>query len=439
MADKTPRIAVAELLIKVSKNAYSNLALDGMLSKSEYSRQEKSFISRLFYGVIERSVTLDHIISVYSSKPLHKLDITVTVILRMGLYQLLYMESVPDNAAVNESVNMAKKMGKTSAASFINAILRNFIRSGKQITFPEDIVGRYSIEYSCPRELTEKLINQYGEQITADFLHASLGTHKMFVRVNNTLTSSDELIASFEENGIKAVVSDYDRNCLIVDNLVSIENNPLFNNGYFHIQDLSSQLCCKALAPSEGDTVLDLCGAPGGKTFTMAEMMNDKGMIYSCDLHSKRVALIKNGAERLKLSSVKPLQNDAKDFNENFPMFDKILCDVPCSGFGVIRSKPEIKYTQLKDVERLPDIQYEILQTAVQYLKIGGELVYSTCTILKEENDYIINRFLNEHPEFEGVSFLEELGEPFGNYKATIMAGNLECEGFFISKIRRKK
>ena len=439
MADRSPRAAVAELLIKVEKNAYSNLALDGMLSVSDYSRQEKNFISRLFYGVIERRVTLDYIISLYSSKPLHKLDLTVAVILRMGLYQLVYMESVPDNAAVNEAVNLAKKMGKTSAASFINAILRNFIRADKIIKFPNDMVGKYSVQYSCPKDLTKKLITQHGEQCTADFLRASLEPHKMFIRVNNVLISADELSNKLSENAVKATVSDYDKNCLNVEKLVSIENNTLFNEGYFHVQDLSSQLCCKALAPSEGDTVLDLCAAPGGKTFTIAEMMNDKGSVYSCDLHNKRVSLIKKGAERLRLSSITPLQNDAKVYNEKFPVFDKILCDVPCSGFGVIRSKPEIKYTPLKDVERLPEIQYAILETAVKYLKQGGELVYSTCTVLREENDEIIDRFLNFHPEFEGVPFLEELGEPFGSYKTTIMEGKLNCEGFFISKIRRIK
>lgn len=439
MADRSPRIAVAELLLKVSKNAYSNLALDGMLSKSDYSRQEKKFISRLFYGVIERCVTLDHIISVYSSKPLHKLDLTVTVILRMGLYQLIYMESVPDNAAVNESVNMAKKMGKTSAASFINAVLRSFVRADKKIEFPQDSVGKYSVEFSCPRDLTEKLIEQYGEQCTVDFLKASLEPHKMFIRANNTLISAGELADALSENGIKTVLSDYDKNCLIVDNLGSIENNTLFDKGYFHVQDLSSQLCCKALEPSEGELVLDICAAPGGKTFTIAEMMNDNGSIFSCDLHAKRVSLIKKGAERLKLKSIKPLQNDAKVYNDNFPVFDKILCDVPCSGFGVIRSKPEIKYTPLKDVERLPEIQYEILETASKYLKPGGELVYSTCTVIKEENDEVIDKFLSVNPEFAGVPFLENLGAPFGGYKVTIMAGALECEGFFISKIRRIK
>lgn len=439
MADKSPRTAVAELLVKVSKNAYSNLALDGLLAKSDYSRQEKKFISRLFYGVTERMMTLDYIISLYSSKPLQKLDPVVLVILRMGLYQLMYMDSVPDNAAVNESVNLAKKMGKTSASTFVNAILRNFVRSGRKFELPENEISRMSVEYSCPEKLAERLVKLHGREKTEAFLKAALEPHKMYLRVNTTLITAGELVNKFKESGIDSHVCIYDADCIEIEELVSIENNKLFKEGYFHVQDLSSQLCSRALGAKEGEAILDLCAAPGGKTFTIAENTGDNCTLYSCDLHSKRVELIRKGAERLKLKSIEPLQNDAKVFNDKFPEFDKILCDVPCSGFGVIRSKPEIKYTSLKDVERLPEIQYAILETASRYLKIGGELVYSTCTVLKEENDDVVEKFLREHSDFEKVSFLEELGEPFGNYKAVIMAEKFDCEGFFISKIRRVK
>lgn len=438
MADRSPRAAAAELLLKVSKNAYSNLALDGLLSGSDYSRQDKNFISRLFYGVIERKVTLDHVISLYSKKPLHKLDAAVLVILRMGVYQLRYMESVPDNAAVNESVNLAKKMGKTSAAPFVNAVLRNFIRDGKEIKLPEDPVKRMSIEYSCPAELAARLTDQYGSEKTEAFLRASLEPHKMYIRVNNTLVSPQELSEKLSAVGVKNAVSGYDSCCIETDSIHEVDSNELFRQGLFHVQDLSSQLCSKALDPHKGEAILDICAAPGGKTFTIAEITGDDCTLYACDLHAKRAALIKKGAERLKLTSVKALQNDAKVFNSDFPVFDKILCDVPCSGLGVIRSKPEIKYTPLKDIAALPEIQYNILETAARYLRKGGELVYSTCTVLKEENDAVIDRFLSEHDEFEGVPFLEELGAPFGSYKAVIMAESFDCEGFFISKIRRK-
>ncbi|MCI5905176.1 MAG: 16S rRNA (cytosine(967)-C(5))-methyltransferase RsmB [Oscillospiraceae bacterium] len=439
MPDRSPRAAVADLLIKVSKNAYSNLALDGALQKSSYTPKEKAFISRLFYGVIERRITLDYIISLYSTKPLQKLDGAVLTVLRMGVYQIVFMDSVPDNAAVNESVELVKQLGKSSAASFVNAVLRNFIRSGKTYALPEKSAARMSVKYSCPEELVSRFTAQYGEKRTAEFLEASLRPHKLYLRVNNTKISADKLIELFAETGIGARKCDVDENCIEADSFGSVESNELFMEGYYHVQDMSSQLCCMALDPKKNDRILDICAAPGGKTFTIAEMTGDECKLYSCDLHSKRVELIRSGAERLGLKSITPLQNDAKVFNSNLGVFDKILCDVPCSGLGVIRSKPEIKYTDLSKIAGLPKVQYDILCTASEYLKPGGELVYSTCTVLKEENDDVIDRFLNEHSNFEKSCFLGRLGEPFGSYKTVMFAGKYDCEGFFISKIRRVK
>lgn len=425
------------MLEKLEKNAYSNLALDSVLQNSEVSSRDKAFISRLFYGVVERRVTLDYIISIYSSKPLQKLDNVILETLRMGVYQLLFMDSVPDNAAVNESVELVKQLGKKSAAPFVNAVLRSFIRSGKKYTLPNDETERFCIEYSCSKELAERLIAQYGHTKAADFLNRSLEPHKLYLRVNNTKTDCDSLIKAFAENGITVKKNSVLDNCLESEPFGSVESNELFRKGLYHVQDLSSQLCCAALDPKKGEKILDICSAPGGKAFTITEMTNDDCELYACELHEKRVRLIKNGAERLGLKSIWALQNDAKKFNDSFPEFDKILCDVPCSGTGVIRSKPEIKYADLKKAAGLPEIQYDILSTAAKYLKIGGELVYSTCTLLKEENDLVIDRFLKDYTNFEGVPFLAEIGAPFGDHKAALIAESFDCEGFFISKIRR--
>lgn len=434
---KSARYIVCELLEKLEKNAYSNLALDGVLQDPNVSYRDKAFISRLFYGVIERKATLDYIISLYSSKPLQKLDNVILETLRMGVYQLLYMDSVPDNAAVNESVELVKQFGKKSAAPFVNAVLRSFIRDDKKFALPKDALQRFCVEYSCSAELADKLIKQYGEEKATEFLKRSLEPHKLYLRVNNTKTDCDTLIAEFAEDGITAEKCSFLDNCLVSEPFGSVENNELFRKGLYHVQDLSSQLCCAALEPKKGEKILDICSAPGGKAFTITEITDDESELYACELHDKRVKLIKKGAERLELKSIKALQNDAKVFNESFPKFDKILCDVPCSGTGVIRSKPEIKYADLKKAAGLPKIQYDILCMAAKYLKVGGELVYSTCTVLKEENELVIDRFLSEHKNFEGVSFLAELGEPFGSYKASIIAESFDCEGFFISKLRR--
>lgn len=434
MGVKSPRFTVLELLNRMDNHAYSNIALDSALEKSVFSERDKSFVSRLFYGIVERRLTLEYVISLYSSKPLHKLDAAVINILKMGLYQILYMDSVTDSAAVNESVILAKQCGKTSAAGFINAVLRSFIRDGKEISFPKDRVERLGLEYSCSPELVKKLCGDYSFEQIEELLKASVAPHKTFLRVNNLKISTEKLISEFNAVGINVKSCNITDNCLEAEKLGGLEHCELFQKGFFHVQDLSSQLCCKVLSPSPNDTVIDLCAAPGGKAFTITELMGGSGKVIACDIHPNRVNLIKKGAERLGLL-IEAVKNDAKIFNESFPQADKILCDVPCSGFGVIRSKPELKYTDLKTISRLPEVQYDILCTASKYLKPGGELVYSTCTLNRNENDNVIDRFLNEHKNFKPINIMEEYGNK--GHKMTIFPRDFGCEGFFISKIRK--
>ncbi|MBQ5317587.1 MAG: 16S rRNA (cytosine(967)-C(5))-methyltransferase RsmB [Oscillospiraceae bacterium] len=436
MSVKSPRFTVVELLNKMDKGAYSNLLLDSTLNSSYFSKSDKKFISHLFYGIIERKITLEYIISSYSSKPLHKLDSDVINILKIGLYQLKYMDTIPDNAAVNETVNLTKQVKKGSASGFVNAVLRNFIRDKKEINYPDNKIERLSIEYSCNLEIVKKICLDYSYEIAENFLKASLDKHNTFIRVNNLKITSDDLITEFNKIGIQAEKSSVTDNCILLDKPGNVADYNQFTKGYFHVQDLSSQLCCKVLNPKPGETVIDLCAAPGGKTFTVAELMKNQGKIIAGDLHEKRVNLIKIGAEQLGINIIEAIKNDAKNYNSDFPLADKILCDVPCSGLGVIRSKPEIKYIDVKKINNLPQIQYEILSTAAQYLKKGGELVYSTCTINKEENDMVIDKFLRENRNFEPVDILQEYKISEG-YKATIFPMHFGCEGFFISKIRK--
>lgn len=435
MTEVSSRFVVMKLLDKMDKQAYSNIALDSALKDSGLSERDKGFVSRLFYGVLERKLTLEHIISLYSSKPLHRLDGSVENILKMGLYQLLYMDSVPDSAAVNESVALTKQAGKTSASGFVNAVLRSFIRDGKQIKYPDNSYDRMSVEYSCNIDIIKMLCEDYSREDVEDLLKASLMSHRTYIRTNTLKTDTDTLIMKLNENGIMAERCSEAEDCISAESIGGVEDSELFKAGMFHVQDLSSQLCCKVLDPKHGDTVIDICAAPGGKTFTMAEMMGDEGRIIACDLHEKRVGLIKKGAERLGIGIIEAIRNDAKIFNGSLPDADKILCDVPCSGFGVIRSKPELKYTNLQDIERLPEIQYDILCSAARYLKDGGELVYSTCTLSKKENDDVIDRFLRENDGFEAAEIMSEFGNK--GHKITIFPGRFNCEGFFISKVRK--
>ena len=437
---KSARLIVLNLLIKMDGSAYSNIILDNALVSSELSLQDKRFASNIFYGVIERKITLDYIIQMYSSKQIEKLNIDILQILRMGIYQLMYMSSVPENAAVNESVNLVKQVKKNSATGFVNAILRNFIRDNKKIKYPKDKIQALSIEYSCPVWLVNQWINEYGEDEIISLLNSTVEKPDTTVKVNNLTISANNLLQIFKDEKIETSVNEVISNCLNINKFGSIEQKQSFKNGYFHVQDISSQLCCMALEPKKGNVVLDLCAAPGGKTFTIAELMNDDGKIFAFDLHQKRVDMIADGAKRLKISCINASLGNAKEFDEKLPLADKILCDVPCAGLGVISKKPEIKYKDPKELGDLPSIQYNILENASKYLKVGGELVYSTCSLSRQENDYVVEKFLRLHSdEFEGKSFLTDMGEPFGSYKATILPRHFNSDGFFIAKLVRVK
>ncbi len=428
------RYLAVKLLCKTfSSGSYSNIQLNSAFKSTEMNPREKKLCSALYYGVIERKLTLDHIISGLSSRPLSKLDDPVLNILRCGIFQILYMDGIPDNAAVNESVDLAKAMKKTSASGMINAILRNFIRSGKKIKLPIDEIQRASVKYSAPCELVTSLTDDYGREYAENLLEAALGKPDISVRRNPLKCTEKEFIAAIGE--ITAEKSEFLECCYHLD-CGDPAGLDAFRAGFFHVQDLSSQLCCAALDPSENDLVLDICAAPGGKTFTMAEMMNGKGRIYAFDLHDKRVRLIRDGAERLGLTNIAANAGDASEFNPELPEFTKILCDVPCSGIGVIGRKPEIKYKNISDFSGLPSIQYAIADNAVRYLAPGGEMVYSTCTLRRDENDKVCDRLLSAHPELEPCQLGGITGKKFG-CRASIFPMHFGSDGFFIAKFRK--
>ena len=426
-----PRYLAVKLLDKTFvSDSYSNLQLDSGLKNSDLDERGRKLCSAVYYGVIERRITLDYIISGLSSRPIDRLDSIVLNILRCGVYQIMYMDSVPDSAAVNESVALAKKFRKTSASGMVNAVLRNFIRSGKELKLPKDSTMAASVKYSAPEELVKSLTENYGSETAERFLSASLEKSVTYLRLNTIRCTEEEFLSAL--GGIEAEkLSD---SCFAVQS-GDVTATDAFKNGFFHVQGLASQLCCQALAPSEQDRVLDICAAPGGKTFTMAELMNGRGEIYAFDLHEKRAELIRKGAERLGLTNIRAAAGDASKFNAELPKFSKILCDVPCSGLGVIGSKPEIKYKSFLDFAGLPDIQYKIVSNALSYLEAGGTLVYSTCTVRKAENEEVCERLLREHTEIEAVELPDMLGRRFGTM-ATLMPPEYGS-GFFISKFRK--
>lgn len=416
-------------LLKLEKdNAYSNIALDVVLSKSIFSGRDRAFISALFYGVIERKLTLDYQLSLYLSKPLKKLKTEVLTVLRMGAYQILFMDKVPDSAAVNESINIAKKTGQNYASGLINAVLRKICQNGLLMPNKENFSEYLSVKYSCPEKLIKKWIEEYGKNTCIDILEQTVGVPEIFIRVNNCKISSEALVTLLTAEGISTEKTEYPYTLKI--NLAGhdIEKLDSFKKGYYHVQDLASQLCSAALQPEKGDTVFDLCAAPGGKTYTIAEIMENEGRVLSFDIHKSRVDLINSGASRLGLTIVDGKVGDACIFNSELGLADRVLCDVPCSGLGIIRRKPEIKYKNPDDFKELPEIQYKILANASRYLKVGGVLVYSTCTVSKAENECVCDKFLVEHP-----GFIKKLP-----YK-TFIPGKEGSDGFFIAVIERVK
>lgn len=424
------RAEAVKLLIKtVEEEAYSNLIMDKALKDSELSVQEKAFCTQLYYGVMERLLTLKYLLRVYSDKKPEKLDVPVKYILYTGLYQMKYCDKIPDSAAVNESVKLAGYFRKKSASGFINAILRKFQRAEKKIPLTGDWWQDMQVRYSAPVPLLKQITEEHGGQFAEDFFEDSLKPPPCVIRVNPLKADTEALQELHPE---KLNVLDYAYKIQAAD----VRHTEAFRKGLFHVQDTASQFCCQMiLAPEPGETILDMCAAPGGKSFTIAQIMQNRGNVYAFDLHPHRVKLIQEGADRLGLTCVHTNVQNAAQYHQDMPQADRILCDVPCSGLGVIRRKPEIKYKSLESFTELPEVQYQILENSAKYLKPGGILVYSTCTILRRENEEVVQKFLNHHPEFVPVPLKEFDSESGWITFSPAYAG---CDGFFAAKLRRK-
>lgn len=423
MADA--RKTALALLSRVERDgAYSNLALDRAFSDNALSDREKAFAAALFYGVLERRLTLDYLIRAYSATEFDRIEPSAVLLLRLGFYQLLYMESVPDRAAVNETVALAPARQR----GFVNAVLRAFLRDGGTLK-TGGLTGeaRLSVEYSCPKWLVKMWTRRFGEETALLLLKASLGRPPLFIKVNTLRASVGEVIRALSRDGIEAKENALLPDCAEVGRVSGIERCRAYREGLFHVQDISSQLCCALVDPKPGETVLDLCAAPGGKSFTLAEKMENKGRLLSFDLHAGKLPLITEGARRLGLSIVSASQNDASVYNKAIPVADRVLCDAVCSGLGVIRRKPEIKYKPKAALERFPPLQRAILGTAKRYVKPGGVLVYSTCTLNEEENEGITAEFLRENADFTRVTEKNFFPHETGG------------DGFFAAVFRREE
>ena len=413
------RFLAYKILNKIERDkAYSNITVDVVLNENEAT--SAPFVCALVYGVIERKITIDFFLSKFLTQPIKKLNPQVLTILRMGVYQIKFMDKVPDSAAVNESVKLSKKVKCSFASGLINSILRKISSNDIQLPITDNKIYDLSIKYSCPESLVEHYVNDYGYIQAENILSSSLGSAPLFVRVNTLKVSVDELIFQLEQESVIAKKVENNKASLEITNGSAFKTE-CYKKGYFHAQDLASQTCIDSLNPQENDIVFDLCAAPGGKSFTIAEKMNNKGKIYSFDLYEHKIKLINDGANRLGIDIIDAQIWDASVFNPQLPKADKVLCDVPCAGLGVIRRKPEIKYKDFTFVDKLCDLQYNILNNASLYVKENGVLVYSTCSLSKKENENICERFLSEHSDYKSDEMVT-------------LIPHKDSDGFFFAK-----
>lgn len=434
-----------ELAFKVlvdieSNNNYSNISINKHFKNIDISNNERGLATEIIYGVVEKKIYLDYIIDKLSKIKVQKLSNYVKIFLRMGIYQIVFLD-ISDYASVNETVNLAKKYDKKSSG-FVNAILRNLIRNKDEILKidAENENMYYSIKYSYSPWMIKTFIKEFGKEFTEDLLEANNEKPNLYIRVNTLKITREELMKELDKIGIKSYKVNDIEEVLRVENLKNIENNDLFKKGFFTIQDISSMIVGKVMSPNKNSRVLDLCSAPGGKTTHIATLMENTGEVVSRDIFDHKLKLIKNSVDRLGLTNVKIEKSDASIIDKNIiENFDYVLCDVPCSGLGIIKRKPEIKYKSKEEIKDLPKLQYDILENASKYLKVGGVLIYSTCTILDSENISNVYKFLENNKNFE-LSKINEVNVDLENQEngyLKIYPNIHNMDGFFIAKLKK--
>ena len=430
-----------ETLKKIFKDkSYSNIVINNDIKNVDH--RFLSLYRKSVLGVIENLIFIDWIINEVSKMKTKKMETDVLVVLRLAVYQIFFLDKSHENIVVNESVQYIKDKGNIRASKFVNAVLRNTLRSKdslieKMSELPQDEF--LSVKYSYPKELINLWKKQFGKDIE-EVLIANNKEAPMEIRVNTLKIKRDELIKLFEEKGIKTYKCKYANKGLIIENPFEIDKTDEYKNGLFSIQSESSILAGQILNPKEYSLIIDVCAAPGGKTLNAAEIMNNTGRIISRDIYPAKLKLIENEIKRLGIANVKVEKYDATKLdNSLIEKADYVIADVPCSGLGIIRRKPEIKYNKT-DINDITKIQNKILENASKYLKHNGELVYSTCTTNIKENYEIINRFLNNNKDYALVDISENIDGDF----ETAKTGYIEIypylhgmDGFFIAKIKR--
>lgn len=444
--DKVRETALKALYKIDEKEAYSNIALDEIIKENRNRLEERDigFISEIVYGVTTWKLTIDEIIKKYSKIRLKKISPWILNILRMGIYQIVFLDKVPKSASVNESVNLAKRYGHKSSSNFVNAILRKIDKKDYEEFFEiKDDIERISKTTSMPTWIIEELLKENDIKKVEEICRCSNLRPKVAIRVNNLKTNKEELAKLLEERKIEFKEGSLE-DFFVLKNIKNIENLDLFKEGFFTIQDEGAGLVALIVEPQPNEIILDACSSPGGKTTYMAELMENKGKILAWDLHEHRVNLVDENAKRLGIDIIETKCEDATVFKQEYvEKFDKILLDVPCLGLGVLKRKPDIKWKRKKeDIVEITKIQEKILETCSKYLKPNGQIIYSTCSIIKDENEKIIEKFLEKNKNFDYAKI--EVSKCNKNIKNIEKLGriklyqNEENDGFFMCKLQKK-
>lgn len=434
MATSSRKTALAALNAVTQNEGYSNIVIDKAIRAADLAPRDAALASAIFYGVLEKRMTLDYAVRRFLAKPKQKMDETVLNILRIAAYQMLYLDKIPDSAAVNEAVLCAGEYMRGRYKGFVNGVLRSFSKGKETIPPPES----ESVRWNIPQAVIDVWRRDYGAPLAERLLTAMAERAETYIRVNTVKTTAAQLLTMLPAGTAETAVE----NALCLHGAGDPTALPGFSEGLFHVQDLSSQLLCALVNPQPGESVADVCAAPGGKSFTLAERMENRGRLDAFDLYKGRVGLIRRGAERLGLSVVSAAVRDAAD-GLCTGQYDRVLCDVPCSGLGVIRRKPEIRYKKPESFAGLPALQLQILTHSASLVRPGGLLFYSTCTLHSAENAAVVTAFLENNPAFEpyalplsGIS-RSVLDEPA--HMLTMMPMDFGGDGFFAAGLRKKE
>lgn len=434
--DKAREAAVFALERTRRDGAWSSALSDAMKTKYDLDSRSLSLAVSISLGVLQSTALLDYYIDL-NSKSASKIEPKVRDIMRSGAYQLIFMDKIPASAAVNESVALCKKLGYSRASGFCNAVLRKIASCADKLPEPpgKGTAQYLSVKYSHPQQLAQYIVDRRGYDAAEAFLAADNTIPDTCLQVNTLKITPDELMARLLAESIPCSMHPWLPNCIVTAG--SVSSMPGFDEGLFYVQDPAAKCAVLAAALEPGMYVLDSCAAPGGKSFAAAIAMRNEGSIDSCDLHDKKIRLISEGAQRLGISCINAFLHDARE--PFYRQYDAIIADVPCSGYGVIRKKPEIRYKPLEDSASMPAIQAAILENLSQYVKPGGVIIYSTCTVLGRENEDVVKAFLRANAEFSAEGFTLPNGETAADGYITFWPDIHGTDGFFVSKLRRNK